>query len=82
MPEHITLLVAAEVERQLRARRPLPLRWLPPKQAGEYIGLSWRTLERLRSEGRGPRWYQVGQKKVVYAVDDLDCYVLESGGAK
>jgi len=38
--------------------------------AGSFLGLSPRTLERFRLEGRGPAFLKLG-RRVVYSRDDL-----------
>jgi len=39
-------------------------------RAGHYLGLSMRTLERMRRHGKGPVWRRHG-RYVVYHIDDL-----------
>ncbi|MEZ5773690.1 MAG: helix-turn-helix domain-containing protein [Hyphomicrobiaceae bacterium] len=44
-------------------------------EAAEYLRLSARTLEGMRVDGTGPRYYKVGpgrRAKVVYRVADLE----------
>lgn len=64
--------------RAAQARKGSP--FLNPKQAGFYVGLSHRTLEAMRLEGRGPRWRKHG-RHVRYHVDDLDTWSLSRAGA-
>ena len=42
----------------------------PNDQAAEFVGLSPRTLERLRVEGRGPVFRRHG-RRILYATKDL-----------
>lgn len=42
-------------------------------QAARYLGLRPRTLESLRSRGRGPKYAKLG--RIFYFVDDLDKWV-------
>jgi len=42
-----------------------------------YTGLSGRTLQRLRLEGRGPHFIRLTNKKVAYRVCDLQAWVAE-----
>lgn len=56
--------------------------WLTPEEAGAYIRLSPRTLERLRREGRGPRYEVSGAKKIVYHIDDLDAFIRQGGAGR
>ena len=53
------------------ALRPRALR---TPQAAEYVGLSPHTLENLRSDGTGPRFFKIG-RVVVYDVADLDSWL-------
>ena len=52
---------------------PLPNRYLRTADAGDYLGLSGRTLEKHRTFGTGPRYRKIGGR-VVYAVTDLDAW--------
>ncbi|GAA4779450.1 hypothetical protein GCM10023219_29150 [Stakelama sediminis] len=53
------------------AKRPRP--FLNTPQAGHYLGLTARHLERLRSQGAGPV-YRRHCRYVVYHIDDLDAW--------
>lgn len=48
-----------------------PNPFLTPVQAGDYIKLSWRTLERMRQRGEGPPFRKHG-RYVRYHIDDLN----------
>lgn len=45
--------------------------------AADYLGLSVSTLEKMRHEGRGPRYLKLGGR-VFYQVQDLDAYIERS----
>lgn len=45
--------------------------------AAEYLGISASTLEKMRHEGRGPRYLKLGGR-VFYQVKDLDSYIQRS----
>jgi excisionase family DNA binding protein len=60
-----------EIARAAQAKRGSP--FLSTKQAAFYIGLSARTLEKMRTEGRGPRYRKHG-RYVRYHIDDLDAW--------
>ena len=47
--------------------------YLTPQQAGQYINLSPRTLEKMRSDGGGPRFRKLG-KRIRYTKADLDSW--------
>ena len=49
---------------------PLP-RYLGPEEAAEYLGLSSKTLQRMRVTGEGPRYVKV-RRRVIYDRLDLD----------
>ncbi len=51
-------------------------RYLDTRQAGAYVGLSVKTLEKLRVTGRGPRYAKAG-RRVIYDRRDLDEWVAE-----
>ena len=44
--------------------------FLTPVQAGDFVKLSWRTLERMRQRGVGPPFRKHG-RYVRYHIDDL-----------
>lgn len=44
--------------------------YMPQALAAEFLGLSPKTLERFRVEGRGPAFLKLG-RRVVYSRDDL-----------
>lgn len=48
----------------------LPPRYLRTSEAGRFLGLSGRTLEKHRSFGTGPIYRKLGGR-IVYAIDDL-----------
>lgn len=43
-------------------------------QAAQHLGLSKSTLDKMRCEGRGPRYLRVG-KRCFYRQADLDAYL-------
>ncbi len=45
-------------------------------QAGDYIRLSPRTLEKYRVQGGGPVFFKLG-RRVLYKVEDLDRWAEE-----
>lgn len=51
----------------------LPPRFLRTPEAGRFLGLSGRTLEKHRVYGTGPRYRKIGGR-VVYALDDLKAW--------
>ena len=51
----------------------LPPRFLRTKEAGEFLSLSARTLEKHRTYGTGPAYRKLGGR-VVYAIDDLEAW--------
>ena len=52
---------------------PLPPRYLRTSEAGRFLGLSGRTLEKHRTYGTGPVYRKIGGR-VVYAVADLQAW--------
>ena len=49
---------------------PMPARMLRTAEAGRFLGLSGRTLEKHRVYGTGPVFRKIGGR-VVYAIFDL-----------
>ncbi len=58
-----------ENERAARAKKGSP--FLNTAQAAFYIGLSLRTLEKMRLKGAGPKFRKHG-RYVRYHIDELD----------
>ena len=54
----------------MSAQFPLPLPFLRTQEAARFIGLSYRTLEKYRISGTGPKYSKIG-RRIVYAVSDL-----------
>ena len=52
------------------AKAKLGSPFLTTAQAAHYLGLSPRTLERMRRTGRGPKWRRHGHT-IHYHIDDL-----------
>ena len=50
-----------------------PQRYLTNDEAGDYLRLSPRTLEKQRVMGGGPKFRKFG-RRVMYAVTDLDTW--------
>ena len=65
------------IARADHARKESP--FLDSKAAAAYVGLSRRTLEKMRTTGRGPRYRKHG-RYVRYHIDELNAW--SSGGAK
>jgi hypothetical protein len=47
--------------------------FLTPVQAGDFVKLSWRTLERMRQRGEGPLFRKHG-RYIRYHIDDLEAW--------
>ena len=63
-----------EIIRAANAKRGSP--FLNTDQAAHYVGLSRRTLEKMRTAGGGPRFRKHG-RYVRYHIDDLDEWSAE-----
>lgn len=46
-------------------------RRITTKEAATHLGISHRTLEQLRWQGKGPPFYKIGSR-VIYDLQDLD----------
>jgi excisionase family DNA binding protein len=67
-----------EILRAANARKGSP--FLNTAQAAFYVGLSRRTLEKMRTAGEGPRFRKHG-RYVRYHIDDLDQWSKTHGQA-
>ena len=63
-----------EIVRAANAKKGSP--FLSTDQAAHYVGLSRRTLEKMRTVGGGPRFRKHG-RYVRYHIDDLDEWSAE-----
>jgi excisionase family DNA binding protein len=63
-----------EIVRAANAKKGSP--FLSTDQAAYYVGLSRRTLEKMRTMGGGPRFRKHG-RYVRYHIDDLDEWSAE-----
>lgn len=59
-----------------KARKGSP--FLTTAQAAHYLGLTTQTLEKMRRQGRGPRYRKHG-RYVRYHIADLDAWSESSG---
>jgi predicted DNA-binding transcriptional regulator AlpA len=48
---------------------------LSPKQAAECLGVTVAHLQRLRSDGGGPRFCRLGKRKCAYRAADLNAWL-------
>lgn len=48
---------------------------LSTAEAAHYLGLHPTTLATWRVEGRGPRYFKVGARKVRYRADDIETWL-------
>ncbi len=60
-----------DAARAAKAKKGSP--FLTTAQAAHYLGLSARTLERMRRRGKGPRFRRHGGE-VFYHIADLDAW--------
>lgn len=51
-------------------------KFMDQNEAGEYLGIAPKTLNKWRSLGKGPRYRKFG-KAVRYAVSDLDAWATK-----
>ncbi len=50
---------------------------LPPRAAGEYLGISPLTLANWRVLGKGPRFIRLSSRKIAYRLYDLEAWLTE-----
>lgn len=74
------LPIPANQSKSVRASKPAPLIARPPngllrvREAAARLGLSKSTLDKMRCDGRGPRYVKITSKLVGYDPADLDAY--------
>lgn len=52
----------------------IQIRRLKVLEAADYLGVGVSTLDKMRMEGRGPRYLKIGGR-VFYRQSDLDAYI-------
>lgn len=62
-------------------------RGLREREAAAYLGVSVKTLQAWRFQGRGPAYFRLGNKTIVYTGERLDAFrdagvVVPFGGAQ
>ena len=67
-----------DIARAARAKKGSP--FLSTEQAGFYLGLSARKLQKMRAEGGGPS-FRRHSRYVRYHVDDLDSWSRATGSS-
>lgn len=58
-------------------KEPLKQRHFRPKEAADYLRLDKNTLDKWRSQGRGPAYSRLGTA-VVYRIEDLDSFLAST----
>lgn len=53
-------------------------RFMSVRETAAYMRMSKSTLDKWRCRGIGPRWVKVGQRKVAYALDDVEAWMTEN----
>lgn len=48
---------------------------LGPEAAARHCGFSRRQLDRLRTRGEGPSYFELSEQKRLYDVDDLNAWL-------
>lgn len=51
--------------------------YIDTRQAAQHLGLSFRTLEKFRFTGQGPKFYKLG-RRCLYRREDLDAWASEN----
>ena len=52
------------------------MKFFTQAQLSDQLNISKRTLERFRSEGKGPKYYKMG-RRVLYASKDVEEYLQQ-----
>lgn len=71
------LRIASRSRYGFKAQEGKNIPFLTQKQAAQQLGVSTRTLERMRSDGTGPDWTKVG-KQIRYAIIALDAWISQN----
>lgn len=53
----------------------IPDKMLGTEQAAAHLGMCVKTLERMRRDGRGPRFIKMGPRLIRYRLSDLDAWL-------
>jgi excisionase family DNA binding protein len=60
----------------LKARAALPAsqHFMNETELAEFLGLSKRTIQRLRLTGEGPAYRRIGKRRIAYLRSDIDAW--------
>ena len=53
----------------------IPGRYMTQSEAADYLGVSQRTLEKWRHDGKGPGYVKVSRKMIRYVRETLDRFM-------
>jgi predicted DNA-binding transcriptional regulator AlpA len=56
--------------------RDLTPKMISRREAAKMFGVSYGTLSNWLSQGKGPRAFKIGKKKVLYAIADLEEFFM------
>lgn len=63
-------------KKTLAAPLPTPLpENLSPRQSAVFLNLSVNQLAKWRHQGGGPAWSRIGERRIVYRLEDLRAFV-------
>jgi predicted DNA-binding transcriptional regulator AlpA len=51
-----------------------------PITLAERLGISLRTVQSMRTDGRGPEWYRAGRRNVRYEFEAVEHWIAENSG--
>ena len=51
--------------------------FLTPRQLAAQIGVSEKTLDRWRKEGKGPAFHKITNKRIRYYLPDVDAWLTQ-----
>lgn len=49
--------------------------FLTPKQLAKHLGISTKTLDRMRQRGEGPPYVRIGKHRIAYPLAEIDAWV-------
>lgn len=52
--------------------------FLSPRELAQHLGISLKTLERMRKDGSGPPFIKIRNKQIRYPIASLDIWVTEN----
>lgn len=70
--------IASQSYYGFKQKEGLNIPFMTPKRLAEQLGISVKTLARMRKDGSGPPFKKIGRKHIRYPIADLEAWIAEN----